>query len=126
MSQANAAATYRQNAILTASKEKIVKLLYEGAIRNLERGRLFLSDPKTTHGAQAGEALGNALSIVAELRSVLDHQVGGQISKDLDRLYEFSEHQITQANVTRTPQPVEHTLKVLRTLKESWDVVVPN
>ena len=26
----------------------------------------------------------------------------------------------------KNPQPVEHTLKVLRTLKESWDVVVPN
>src|SRR5437868_492416 len=101
MSYANAAATYRQNAVLTATPEKIVKLLYEGAIRHLERGRLFLSDPKTTHSAQAGEALGRALSIVAELRNTLDHKVGGEIASNLDRLYEYSEYQITQANISR-------------------------
>jgi flagellar protein FliS len=126
MSYTNVAATYRENAILTASKEKVVKLLYEGAIRHLERGRLFLSDPKTTQSAQAGESLGKALSIVGELRSVLDHQVGGEISRNLDRLYEFSEFQITEANVSRTPQPIERSLRVLRTLKEAWDAVVPN
>ncbi len=126
MSYANAAATYRQNAILTASPEKIVKLLYEGAIRHLERSRLYLTDQKTTHSPQAGEALGRALSIIGELRSSLDHKVGGEISQNLDRLYEFSEFQITQANLTRTPQPIEQTLQVMRTLKEAWDAVVPS
>jgi flagellar secretion chaperone FliS len=125
MSYTSVAATYRENAVLTASKEKVVKLLYEGAIRHLERSRLFLSDPKTTQSAQAGESLGKALSIVGELRSVLDHQVGGEISRNLDRLYEFSEAQITEANVSRTPQPIERSLSVLRTLKEAWDAVVP-
>ena len=126
MSYANAAATYRQNAILTASPEKIVKLLYEGAIRHLERSRLYLTDQKTTHSPHAGEALGRALSIIGELRSSLDHKVGGEISQNLDRLYEFSEFQITQANLTRTPQPIEQTLQVMRTLKEAWDAVVPS
>ena len=125
MTYANAAAAYRENAILTASPEKIVVLLYEGAIRHLERTRLFLTDPKTTHSPQAGDSLGKALAIVAELRSALDHQVGGEISKNLERLYEFTEHQITQANLTRTAAPIESGLRVMRTLKEAWDVVVP-
>lgn len=126
MSYANAAATYRQNSILTASPEKIVKLLYEGAIRHMERGRLFLADPKTSHGREAGESIGRALAIVGELRAALDHKVGGDISKNLDRLYEFTEHQITQANVTRSSTPMEHSLQVMRTLKEAWDAVIPN
>lgn len=126
MSYANAAATYRQNSILTASPEKIVKLLYEGAIRHMERSRLFLTDPKTSHSREAGESIGRALSIVGELRTALDHKVGGDVSKNLERLYEFAEHQITQANITRTSAPMESSLRVMRTLKEAWDAVIPN
>ena len=85
MNYPNAAATYRQNAILTSSPEKIVKLLYEGAIRHLERSRIALSDPKTTHSAVAGESLSKAHGIIGELRSSLDHQVGGDIAANLDR-----------------------------------------
>src|SRR5690349_5009994 len=118
MSYATAAAAYRQNAILTASPAKLVKLLYEGAIRHLERSRLALSDPKTTLSAPAGESLGKALSIVAELRTALNMQAGGEIAKNLEQLYEFSLDQISTANITRTVRPVENTLRVLRALKE--------
>ena len=126
MSYANAAAAYRQNSILTASPEKVLKLLYEGAIRHLERSRLFLADPKTSHSSEAGESIGRALSIVGELRTALDHKIGGEVSKKLEQLYEFTEHQITQANLTRTSTPLESSLRVMRTLKEAWDAVIPN
>lgn len=125
MTYAQAAATYQRNAILTASPEKLVKLLYDGAIRNLERSRQGLTDPKTSHSAEVGMALGKAIGIVGELRASLDHAVGGQVAKDLDRLYEYSLDQLSQANVTRTPAGVTNSLQVLRTLKEGWDAVIP-
>lgn len=126
MSHATAAAAYRQNAILTAPPEKLVKLLYEGAIRHLERSRVALSDGKGVHSAQAGESLGKAFSIVAELRSCLNHEKGGELAQDLERLYEFTLDQISAANVTRTAKPVENSLRVIRALKEGWDGIVPN
>ena len=126
MTYADAAATYRRNAILTASPEKIIKLLYDGAIRNLERSRIGLDDPQTCRSAEVGMALGKALSIIGELRSALDHEVGGDIATNLDSLYEFSVEQISQANISRKPEPVDNTLRVLRTLKEGWDGIIPN
>ena len=126
MSYANAAEAYRRNAILTASPEKLVKLLYDGAIQNLERGRIGLSDASTSHSEPVGIALGKALSIICELRSSLDHEVGGEIAQSLDSLYEFSVDQITQANISRKPGPVENTLTVIRTLKEGWDGIIPD
>lgn len=126
MSYADAAAAYRRNAILTASPEKIVKLLYDGAIQNLERSRIGLSDPSTSHSAEVGVALGKALSIIGELRTALDHDVGGEIAQNLELLYEFSTHQISEANISRTVEPVDNTLQVLRTLKEGWDGIIPN
>ncbi|MEM7199166.1 MAG: flagellar export chaperone FliS [Planctomycetota bacterium] len=125
MTQATAAAQYRRNAILTASPEKLVKLLYEGAIRHLERGRAALADPKTSHSADASESLSKAYAIVSELRTALDHDASREIAGNLDRLYEFTLQQITQANLDRAPPPLEHGLQVMRTLKEGWDAVLP-
>lgn len=126
MTYAQAAATYQRNAILNATPEKIVKLLYEGAVRHLERSRTGLEDPRGRYSSEVGVALGKALGILGELRASLDHAAGGSIAVDLDRLYEFAIDQVTQANVRRTPDNVNNALQVLRTLKEGWDAVIPN
>ena len=126
MSYARAAAAYTRNAVLTASPEKIVKLLYEGAIKNLEKSRANLADENTRRSAETGQALGKAIGILGELRAALDPAAGGQIARDLDRLYEYSLDQVSQANIARTPAGVNNALQVLRTLKEGWDAIVPN
>ena len=126
MSYAQAAATYQRNAILTASPEKLVKMLYDGAIKNLERSRIGLENPATARSAEVGGHLGKSISIIGELRASLDHSVGGDVSRNLDRLYEFSLDQLSQANMSRTPTGVVNALQVMRTLKEGWDGIIPN
>jgi len=125
MSYAHAAAAYQRNAVLTASPEKIVKMLYDGAIKNLERCRESLGNPATARTPEISSSLSKALGIVGELRASLDMAVGGKIAEDLDRLYEFSIDQITQSNSTRTAIGVTNALRVIRTLKEGWDVAIP-
>jgi flagellar protein FliS len=125
MSYAHAAAAYQRNAVLTASPEKIVKMLYDGAIKNLERSRESLSNPATARTPETSASISKALGIVGELRASLDMAVGGKIAEDLDRLYEFSIDQITQSNSTRTATGVSNALRVMRTLKEGWDVAIP-
>lgn len=126
MSYAQAAATYQRNAILTASPEKLVKLLYDGAIRNLEKCRIGLGEARTSHSADVGNAISRAIGIIGELRASLDHTAGGNISQDLDRLYEYSLDQLSQSNVSRKPEGVNNALRVLRTLKEGWDAIIPS
>lgn len=125
MTYAQAAATYQRNAILTASPEKLVKLLYDGALKNLEKSKLGLTDAKTSRSPEVGQSLSRAMGILGELRASLDHAAGGAIAKDLDRLYEYSLDQLSQANLTRTPTGVANTLQVMRTLKEGWDGIIP-
>ncbi len=124
MTYAQAAATYQRNSILTASPEKLVKLLYDGAIRNLEKSKLGLTDAKTARSPEVGQSLSRAMGILGELRASLDHAAGGQIAKDLDRLYEFGLDQLSQSNLTRTAAGVDNTLRVMRTLKEGWDGII--
>ncbi len=126
MSYAQAAATYQRNAVLNASPEKLVQLLYDGAIKHLDKSRIGLADNKTARSAEVGQSLGKAMGILGELRASLDHAAGGEISRDLDRLYEFALDQLSQANLNRTPVGVENALRVVRTLKEGWDGIVKN
>ena len=124
MTYAHAAAAYQRNAILTASPEKLVKLLYDGAIRNLEKSRTGLADPKTSRSPEVGQTLSRAIGILGELRASLDQAAGGDIAKNLDRLYEYSLDQLSQSNLTRNVAGVNNTLQVMRTLKEGWDGVI--
>ncbi len=125
MTYAQAAATYQRNSILNATPEKLVKMLYDGAIKHLEKSRIGLTDSKTARNAEVGQSLSRAMGIIGELRASLDHAAGGQVARDLDRLYEFSLDQLSQSNLTRTPTGVSNTLQVMRTLKEGWDGIIP-
>lgn len=124
MTYAQAAATYQRNSILNATPEKLVKMLYDGAIKHLEKSRIGLTETKTARSAEVGQSLSRAMGIIGELRASLDHAAGGQIARDLDRLYEFSLDQLSQSNLTRTPTGVSNTLQVMRTLKEGWDGII--
>jgi flagellar protein FliS len=99
-------------------------MLYDGAIKNLEKSRHGLTDNKTARSSEVGQSLSKAIGIIGELRASLDHAAGGELARDLDRLYEYSLDQLSQANMTRTPNGVDNALQVVRTLKEGWDGVV--
>jgi flagellar protein FliS len=117
----DAASAYLENTVMTASPVKLVKLLYEGTLRHMEVARSQLSSPETRTSARAGEALGKALAILGELRGTLDLTQGNIVATDLDRLYEFTIHSISEANIKRDPVPLEGGIKVMRTVKEAWD-----
>jgi len=125
MSFQQAARNYKKNAILTAPPEKLVVMLYEGAIQRLEKVRQQLDKGETAPSApEIGQALTRAMSIISELRASLDMEKGGEISASLDRLYEFCTDRILRANMERKPGLVEETLTILRTLKEGWDGIL--
>jgi flagellar protein FliS len=118
------AAANQSHTILSAPPEQLVKLLYEAALEHLEKCRLGLMAIASARSPEIGQSLSRAMGILGELRASLDHTAGGQVARDLDRLYEFSLDQLSQANLTRTPRGIENTLQVMRTLKEGWDGVI--
>ena len=118
------AAADHRHTILSAPPEQLVKLLYEATIKHLETCRLGLMATGSARSPEVGRSLSRAMGILGELRASLDHHAGGQVAHDLDRLYEFSLDQLSQANLTRTPTGIENTLQIMRTLQEGWDGVI--
>ena len=77
------AKAYHKTAVETASKEKILLMLYESCIRNLKKCQAAM---ETKNWAEKGASLGKAQDIVNELSNTLNHEVGGQIADQLGAL----------------------------------------
>jgi len=96
-------------------------MLYEGAIRFT---KLAIEGVKKNDRVQKGTYIVKVQDIVNELSLSLNHEVGGDISKELDRLYNYIIEQLTEANVKNDAKPLEVILKLLETLHDGWKVAV--
>ena len=108
---------YQQMDITTATPELLVAKLFQGAIRHARHARQLGGDGPP---AERGRSITKTVAIVGELRSSLDHERGGEIAGNLARLYDFVIENLTEANLRRTSEPIDHALKVLDTLEEAF------
>lgn len=111
------AKAYHKTAVGTASKEKILLMLYEGCIRNLKKCKLAMENKQW---AEKGMHLGKAQDIINELSNSLNFEVGGDIAKQLEALYIYLFDQTTKANIENDPAKIGHCIKILETLYEGW------
>jgi flagellar protein FliS len=114
MSKLNA---YKQTAVTTASREQVLVMLYEAAIRHLKRASDCCQSKDL---AGKGVAVGKAHDIINELSNTLDFNVGGEIAKNLERLYGFMIEQIVQGNLNNDPARFDTARKLLESLLEGW------
>lgn len=115
------AKAYHKTAVATASKEKILLMLYEGCIRNLKKCKIAMENK---NWAEKGIHLGKAQDIVNELLNSLDFDVGGDLSKQLESLYLHIFEQTTKANIDNDPAKITHCIKLLETLYDGWKEVI--
>jgi flagellar protein FliS len=111
------AKAYHNTAVQTASKEKILLMLYESCIRNLKKAQVAM---EAKNYAEKGMALGKAQDIINELTNSLNHEVGGQIAEQLSGLYLHLFQETTKANIENDPKKIAHCVKILETLYSGW------
>ena len=108
---------YQDTQVTTASPEKILVMLYNGAI-NFTR----IAREKMEQGDVAEKArfIGKGLAIVTELMNTLNHDVGGEMSKRLEQLYIYIIDEYTAANINNSVKSLDNVLKILSALRETW------
>lgn len=116
---------YKQTGIKTATRGQLLIMLYEAAIQHLRKATAAI-DAKDS--AAKGLAIGKAHDILNELMNTLNHEVGGEISQNLERLYAFMIEQLIAANTAGMSEDAKvkfQTIqKLLETLLEGWRVAV--
>jgi flagellar secretion chaperone FliS len=108
---------YKQISIKSATRGQILIMLYEAAIQNVKKATMCLENKDL---AGKGFAIGKAHEIVNELSNTLNFEVGGNIARDLERLYNFMAEQLLKANLENNKEPLLAVQKMLETLLDGW------
>jgi flagellar protein FliS len=108
---------YLRTQIQTASREQLVLMLYDGAIRFCEQARQMLTQEDIEGGHRF---FLRAQNVVLELLYALDRESGGEVAANLAALYTYMYNQLVEANVYKDVERVEHVLSILRSLRDAW------
>lgn len=108
---------YIENQILGADRLELVRLLYRGAIGAIQDAR---------HQLSAGEimlrskSVSKAIDFLSELSLSLNHEVGGDLSKNLAELYGYIQQLVLSAHAEQSDAKLAEAINLLTILLEAW------
>ena len=101
----------------TASKERLMVLLFEAALRHMRRAASALESGRAS---EAAPGLARAGDIVAELLATLDHSKAPQLCRQLSDLYIFVADRLIAAGGSRNPVAVREAERVFAPIAEAF------
>jgi flagellar secretion chaperone FliS len=111
------AQAYAHTQVQTASSVQVIVLLYDGAISSMKLAQEGMS---TLNYQDKARFLDRALRVIGELSASLNMEEGGGIAKDLRRMYEYIQFELTQANLSNEPRRLESPIRCLSVIREAW------
>jgi flagellar protein FliS len=103
--------------VLAANPLKLVELLYRGALDSIASARRYLSLGEIRARSRA---INKTMEILAELARSLNHEAGGEVSRNLADLYAYMQTLLIEANTRQSDPPLAEAEKLLATLLEAW------
>lgn len=118
---ANPWLSYRQVATKTATPGQLVLMLFDGALRFLDKALVGfdLDDPLDSNLAINNNIL-KAQEILRELNMSLNMEKGGEFATTMRRLYNYYDLQLSQSNLRKDPSGVELVIRLLSVIRGAW------
>lgn len=116
----NGIGLYQQTAVTTQSKEKLLVMLYDGAIKFLKTA---LIDIQKQNYESKNRNIQKANGIILELNTVLDVQSGGDVAQNLRNLYNFMYSHLIKANIKNDTNMIRDVIKLLEELNQGWKAI---
>ena len=110
---------YRETQIKTASQGKLIVMLYDEAIRQVDAAIGGMGGD-TLSLDTISNALIKAQDLVTELMVSLDFERGGDIARGLFSLYMYFNQQLVDANIKKEPEPLREIRRMLTELRSAW------
>jgi len=108
---------YKKATINMSDNVRIVSLLFDGALNFLKLARERMKEHKI---AEKGFYIGKATAVIGELASSLNMEQGGEIARNLRRLYDFVLGRLLEANLKNDMAALGEAEKVLDVLRGAW------
>jgi flagellar protein FliS len=115
------AQNYLRTKVLTATPEQLQLMLYDGAIRFADQGRLAL---EKKNFEESYNAFSRAMKIIVQLNCSLNHKIMPDLCGKLASLYNYVYRKLVEASTKRQTEPVEDALRILRHQRETWAMLL--
>ena len=107
-----------QTEVMEADPHKLIQLLLEGALTRLSMAKTFIE--QQNYEAK-NEKIGRAIDIVCALQESLDHEKGGDVSGNLERLYDYMSRRLFDANRLNDVDIINEVMSLLVEVKAGWE-----
>ena len=107
-----------ESAVMSASQQQLVIMLFDGALSALVRARLFLQDGNIpAKGLALSKAIENGLKV-----GLVDNN-GDELTQNLIALYAYMVRRLLHANVNNDASAIEEVETLLRNIADGWKEV---
>ena len=111
---------YRRTAVQSSSPLGLVVMLYDGAIKFVLEAREAIA--KNDVRARA-TSVSRALAIIGELQNTLNLKDGGEVGRELDRLYSYMSARLLDVTGKADDEAAREVQKLLTTLRDGWSQI---
>lgn len=108
--------TYKQNSVNTASKEQLLLMLLDGAVKYTKIAKLAIKEKNIE---RAHNELIRVQDIFLELMITMDKD-SGDYMEELYKVYEFIKNELGQANIKKDTQIIDNILPVIEEVRDMW------
>ncbi|WP_438971093.1 flagellar export chaperone FliS [Methylophaga sp.] len=124
MNNAAALNAYRSNhiegGVSTASPHRLVQMLMDGVQEKLIAAKGFMASNQI---AKKGEHISWAITIIDSLRACLNTEEGGEVAANLNRLYDYMEIRLAEANLKNDPAIIDEVGQLMAEIKAGWNAI---
>ena len=107
-----------ETGIAAATPHKLITMLYDGAVLAVINATTHM---KAGNIEAKGKAISHAIQIIDNgLKASLDKEVGGDIAKNLDALYEYMSARLLTANLQNQVEILDEVRGLLTDLRDTW------
>jgi len=119
----NVAKAYKNTEINTsvgsASANDMILLVYSRVLENLRAGKYELENNRP--GIKEFSMVNELINL--GLLASLDDQKGGEIAKNLRKIYLWAMHSVIEARLTKRQEKIEEIINVLSGLRDAWESI---
>lgn len=122
MMKKNAYQQYKQTQFETANQEKLILMLYDGALKYLRRANKGFEDKDYEI---VNDSLTKSQDIINELLVSLNMEAG-ELAQHLYQLYDYMRRRLIEANLQKSKDPVQEVIEMIAELRDTWQQGVMN
>lgn len=108
-----------ENSVMTATKEELTLMLYDGALKFCNQAIIAI---EKKDNEKAHSLIMRVEDIVREFQITLNHDF--ELAKQFDALYDYMYRQLVKANLTKDVEILKEVTDMIRDFRNTWKEVM--